>query len=179
MSAVWTVAAFGCENAHSASRGGSSQSPGPYGRFLAVSLGGVAGIVGLAVIAAGVGATASSQAARTVRTHIYSPRDKSLGFVMGDAEDWGCGSSGERSLFKAGQKVFVAFTHSLIGAAIPVSPGHWDVWEGHRFRGSIVRRSRLNWNVYNESGAAFGYIIGRDGVAAGAARHVYGSCLGP
>ena len=135
--------------------------------------------IGLMLAAASCSCIALGASSRRVATtHIYNQQGKHVGSVVGDPEEWTFGASGECWLWQARQKIFAEFTHSSVGAAVPFSssPPRWKVWIGHKLQGTLVRLSSRRWNLYNRRGSFVGYTIGRDGLAAGTARLVFGDC---
>jgi hypothetical protein len=134
--------------------------------------------IGLLVAAACFSCIALGASSREATTHIYNQQGKHVGAVVGGpTEDWTFGASGECWLTQGSRRIFAALTHTYVGAAVPSSLGRWKVWRGHRLQGTLVRQSTRRWNLYSRGGSFVGYTIGRDGLAAGTARLVFGHCL--
>jgi hypothetical protein len=109
-------------------------------------------------------------------TRIYSQQGKQIGSIHGGPEEWDYGTSTECWLERGRGRRFIAgFTHSSVGAAVPISLTQWKVWEGSRLYGTIRQQSRRRWNLFNRRGYFVGYTSGRDGVAAGLGRLVFGT----
>ena len=132
-------------------------------------------LAGMGLVAACLPCSVEAGIASEATTRIYSQQGKQVGSIREGPEEWDYGTSGECWLNTGrGRRVIAGFTHSAVGAAVPISLTQWKIWEGNRLDGTIRQQSRRRWNLYNRRGYFVGYTIGRDGVAAGLGRLIFG-----